>query len=114
MGHDPNKQETWFYKYRKKNHKFYPTIFKLLIFVKKNVGKKCRKKICKKKLHMCVTKFIYACIQGRMKLGRQEVTWEGHNLHPLVDIGLTDLPKPGWAIAHSAHPFHTPLHYCVK
>ena len=24
----------------------------------------------------------------------------GHNLPPLVVIGLTDFPKPGWAIAH--------------
>ena len=32
-----------------------------------------------------------------------------HNLSPLVDIGLTDLSKPGWEIAHSAHPSSTPL-----
>ena len=25
----------------------------------------------------------------------------------VIDIGLTDLPKPGWAIAHSAHPSPT-------
>ena len=35
----------------------------------------------------------------------------GHNLPPLADIGSTDLPKPGWAIAHSAHPSPTPLFY---
>ena len=29
------------------------------------------------------------------KLGRQVVMW-GHNLPLLVDIGLTDLPKPRW------------------
>ena len=34
-----------------------------------------------------------------------------HNLSPLVDIGLTDLPKPGWEIAHSAHPSSTPLQF---
>ena len=34
-----------------------------------------------------------------------------HNLPPLIDIGLTDLPKPGWEIAHSAHPSSTPLQF---
>ena len=27
----------------------------------------------------------------------------------LVLIGLTDFPKPEWAIAHPTHPSHTPL-----
>ena len=27
----------------------------------------------------------------------------GGGVHPLVDIELTDLPKPGWAIAHPAN-----------
>ena len=35
------------------------------------------------------------------------VMW-GH-LPPLVEIGLTDMPKPGWAIAHSAYLYPTPL-----
>ena len=35
----------------------------------------------------------------------------GHNLPPLVEIGLSDLSKPGWAIAHSAHPSPTSLYY---
>ena len=34
-----------------------------------------------------------------------------HNLSPLVDIGLTDLSKPGWEIAHSAHSSSTPLQF---
>ena len=34
-----------------------------------------------------------------LKLGGQVVMWVGHNLLPLVGIGLTDLPNPGWAIA---------------
>ena len=34
-----------------------------------------------------------------------------HNVPPLVEIGLTDLPKTGWAIAHPAHPPLTTL--CV-
>ena len=27
----------------------------------------------------------------------------------MIDIGLTDLPKPGWAIARPAHPSPMPL-----
>ena len=46
-----------------------------------------------------------------LKLGGQVVMW-GHNLPPLVDVGLTDLPKPWWAISHSAHPSPTPLLSC--
>ena len=30
---------------------------------------------------------------------------------PLAEIDSTDLPKPGWAIVHSAHPSPTPLFY---
>ena len=49
--------------------------------------------------------------QGRRKFPKSG--WAscnvGDNLPPLVDIGLTDLPKPGWAIAHSAHPSPTLL-----
>ena len=49
--------------------------------------------------------------QGRRKLPK--AGWASSNvednLPPLVDIGLTDLPKPGWAIAHSVHPSPTPL-----
>ena len=33
----------------------------------------------------------------------------GHNLSPLVEIGLTDLPKSGCAMAHPAHPGTTGL-----
>ena len=33
----------------------------------------------------------------------------GHNLPPLVNKGFTDLPKPGWAIAHTFHPSPTSL-----
>ena len=33
----------------------------------------------------------------------------GHNLLPLIEIGLTDLPKPRWAIAHLTHPYPTSL-----
>ena len=33
----------------------------------------------------------------------------GHNLLPLVEIGLTDLPKSGCAKAHPAHPGTTGL-----
>ena len=41
-----------------------------------------------------------------LKFGGQVVMW-GHNLPPLVEIGLTDLPKRGWAIAHPVQPFST-------
>ena len=34
-----------------------------------------------------------------LNLGGQVVMW-GHNPPPLVEIEFTDLPKPGWAIAH--------------
>ena len=45
---------------------------------------------------------------GRSEYPRgQVVMWWAHV--PLVEIGLTDLPKPRWAIAHSAHPSPTPL-----
>ena len=33
----------------------------------------------------------------------------GDNVLPLVDIGLTDLPKSGCAMAHPAHPGTTGL-----
>ena len=33
----------------------------------------------------------------------------GHNLSPLVDIGITDPQKTGWVIAHPAHPCPTSL-----
>ena len=47
--------------------------------------------------------------------GGQIVMWGGHNLPHLIDRGLTDLPNPGWAIAHSVHPsltlaFSEPTH----
>ena len=40
-------------------------------------------------------------------VGRSEnpgVPVGGDNLSPLVEIGLTDLPKSGCAMAHPAHP----------
>ena len=37
-----------------------------------------------------------------LNLGGQLVMW-GNNLPLLVDLGLTDLPKPGWLIARSIH-----------
>ena len=47
-----------------------------------------------------------------LKLGGQVVLYGvggGHNLQPLVEIGLTDLLKHGCAIAHPAHLSPTPL-----
>jgi hypothetical protein len=37
------------------------------------------------------------------------VLFGGHNLSPLVEIGLIDLPKAGCAMAHLAHPGTTGL-----
>ena len=37
------------------------------------------------------------------------VSFGGHNLSPLVEIGLTEQPKSGCAMAHSAHPGTTGL-----
>ena len=38
----------------------------------------------------------------------------GHNLPPLVEIGLTDLPTSGGAMAPPAPPGMTPLQYVVN
>ena len=45
-------------------------------------------------------------IGSYLKIGGQVVIW-GHNLPPLVEIELTDLTTPGWAIAPPAI-FYTP------
>ena len=42
-------------------------------------------------------------------LDGQVVICGGHNLPPLDELGLTDLPKPGWAITHPAHQSPTSL-----
>ena len=52
-------------------------------------------------------------VRSYLNLGGQ-VILSGHNLPPLVKIGLTNLPIPGWAIAHPAHPSPTPLHAPYK
>ena len=44
-------------------------------------------------------------------LGVPVVMW-GHNLPPLVEIGLTDVPKSGGAMASPAPPGTTGLHGC--
>ena len=43
-----------------------------------------------------------------LKLGGHLVMWE-YNLSSLVDLGLTDLPKPGWLIARPIHLSPTSL-----
>ena len=52
----------------------------------------------------------YSDVGTYLKLGGQVVmcVW-GHYLPPLVEIGVTDLPKPGWATAHPAHQSTTSL-----
>ena len=54
-----------------------------------------------------------------MAVGRSEnpgvpVLFGGHNLTPLVEIGLTDLPKSGSAMAPPASPGTTGLHFGFK
>ena len=44
-----------------------------------------------------------------LKLGGQVVMWVAQSAHPLVGTGLTDLPKPRWAIALPAHLSPTSL-----
>ena len=63
----------------------------------------------------CYTSALY-CLQceGVRAVGRSEnpgvpVLFGGHNLPPLVEIGLTDLPKFGGAMAPPAPPGTTGL-----
>ena len=44
-----------------------------------------------------------------LKVDGQVVICGGHNLPPLDELGLTDLPKPGWTMAHYVHPSPTSL-----
>ena len=46
---------------------------------------------------------------GRSENSGGPVLFGGHNLPPLVEIGLTDLPKSGGPIALPASPGTTPL-----
>ena len=51
--------------------------------------------------------------QGSRKLpnlGGQIIMWGAQ----LIKTGLTDLPKPGWTIAHPAHPSPTPLDHVTR
>ena len=47
---------------------------------------------------------------GRSENSGGPVLFGGHNLPPLVEIGLTDLPKSGGAMAPPAPPGTTGLH----
>ena len=49
---------------------------------------------------------------GRSENPGVPVLFGGHNLPPLVEIGLTDLPKSGGAMAPPAPPGTTPLYHC--
>ena len=53
-------------------------------------------------------------VQGRRKVwksgGANAISMRGHNRSPLVEIGLTDLPKSGGAMALPAPPGTTGLH----
>ena len=58
------------------------------------------------------------CINSVRAVGRSEntgvpVLFGGLNLPPLVEVGLTDLPKSGGAMAPPATPGATPLSLCV-
>ena len=63
----------------------------------------------KSKLFLHLFTIPFSTYHGRRKLPKAGWASEGHNLPPLVQIGLTNLPKPEWAIAHPAHPSPTPL-----
>ena len=49
--------------------------------------------------HKDVRLLKFSDVGSYLKLGGQVEMW-GHNLPNLDEIGLTDLPKLGWAIAH--------------
>ena len=53
-------------------------------------------------------KISYRGVGRYLKLGGKAVIWGAQSVL-YIEIGLTDLPKPGWAIAHSAQPSPTPL-----
>ena len=50
---------------------------------------------------------------GRFKNPGVPVLFGGHNLPPLVEIGLTDLPKSGGVMAPPAPPGTTGLNYVI-
>ena len=50
---------------------------------------------------------------GRYENPGVPVLFGGQNLPPLVEIGLTDLPKSGGAMAPPAHPGTTGLHNII-
>ena len=50
---------------------------------------------------------------GRSEKPRVPVSYSGQNRPPLVEIGSTDLPKSGGAMAPPALPGATPLSLCV-
>ena len=59
-------------------------------------------------------------LEPRKAVGRSEnpgwggpVLCGGHNLLPLVVIGLTGLPNSGWAKAHPGHPLAAALLYVI-
>ena len=51
--------------------------------------------------------YNYKAVNERPKTGWESSNVKGTICPPLVEIGSTYLPKPGWAIAHSAHPSPT-------
>ena len=59
-------------------------------------------------LHKLNPRHLPKGVGSYLKLGGQAVMW-GAQSAPLVEIELTDLPKPGCAITHFAHPSPTPL-----
>ena len=42
------------------------------------------------------TEYIQACSKGQTSGGGGHIVLGGDNVPPLVEIGLTDLPKSGW------------------
>ena len=63
-------------------------------------------------MHLGLLKILHtrtSMVVGRSKNPGVPVLFGGHNLHPFVDIGLTDLPKYGGAMVPSAPPGTTGL-----
>ena len=53
---------------------------------------------------------VFASQRCSQVLKSQWAECGGHNLAPLVEIGLTEIPNSGWTKAHQAHPLTTSLH----
>ena len=74
-------------------------------------NRKHRRVVAARRINTCPPSFRYLLTRavGTSKNPRVPVLFGGHNLPPLVEIGLTDLPKSECAVAPPASPGTTPL-----